>query len=137
VRRGDTLVTIADRFGVSLSQLRSWNGIPSGVRVAAGRRLRVAEPATAGTSIRHRRRTSGGDANSGTRTAPGKRSEICPATHPGAPTAKAGGAASPHKPAGRAPEKSRSHAAGAGSGAGKTTAHKPTHKPGGPAKASQ
>ena len=30
VRRGDTLVTIADRFGVSLSQLRSWNAIPVG-----------------------------------------------------------------------------------------------------------
>ena len=28
VRRGDTLVTIADRFGVSLSQLRRWNAIP-------------------------------------------------------------------------------------------------------------
>ena len=42
---GDTLVTIADRFGVSLSQLRSWNGIPSGIRVDPGRRLHVAEPA--------------------------------------------------------------------------------------------
>ena len=28
VRRGDTLVTIADRFGVSLSQLRRWNSDP-------------------------------------------------------------------------------------------------------------
>ncbi len=45
VRRGDTLVTIADRFGVSLSQLRRWNGIPSGIRVEPGRRLHVAEPA--------------------------------------------------------------------------------------------
>jgi peptidoglycan lytic transglycosylase D len=45
VRRGDTLVTIADRFGVSLTQLRRWNGIPSGIHVATGRRLHVAEPA--------------------------------------------------------------------------------------------
>ena len=45
VRRGDTLVTIADRFGVSLSQLRRWNGMPSGTRVDPGRRLHVAEPA--------------------------------------------------------------------------------------------
>ena len=45
VRRGDTLVTIADRFGVSLSELRRWNGIASGTRVDAGRRLHVAEPA--------------------------------------------------------------------------------------------
>ena len=42
-RRGDTLVTIADRFGVSLEQLRRWNQI-NGTRVAPGRRLHVAEP---------------------------------------------------------------------------------------------
>lgn len=57
VRRGDTLVTIADRFGVSLSQLRNWNSIPSGIRVEAGRRLRVAEPAR--VSSTHRRKSSG------------------------------------------------------------------------------
>ncbi len=43
-RKGDTLVSIADRFGVSLSQLRRWNSL-SGTRVAPGRRLHVAEPA--------------------------------------------------------------------------------------------
>jgi peptidoglycan lytic transglycosylase D len=43
-RRGDTLVSIADRFGVSLSQLRRWNNL-TGFKVAPGRRLRVAEPA--------------------------------------------------------------------------------------------
>lgn len=43
-RRGDTLVSIADRFGVSLDQLRRWNKIPSGIRVEAGKRLHVAEP---------------------------------------------------------------------------------------------
>jgi membrane-bound lytic murein transglycosylase D len=43
-RKGDTLVSIADRFGVSLSQLRSWNHL-SGTKVAPGRRLHVAEPA--------------------------------------------------------------------------------------------
>jgi membrane-bound lytic murein transglycosylase D len=58
VRRGDTLVTIADRFGVSLSQLRRWNAIPSGIRVVPGRRLHVAEPAPVSTSSRHRHRTS-------------------------------------------------------------------------------
>ncbi|WP_263355531.1 transglycosylase SLT domain-containing protein [Acidicapsa ligni] len=42
-RRGDTLVTIADRFGVSLEDLRRWNhGI--GASVAAGQRIRVTEP---------------------------------------------------------------------------------------------
>ena len=46
VRKGDTLVTIADRFGVSLNQLRRWNKIP-GIKVQPGQRLRVAEPASA------------------------------------------------------------------------------------------
>jgi membrane-bound lytic murein transglycosylase D len=59
VRRGDTLVTIADRFGVSLNQLRRWNRI-SGIRVAPGRRLRVAEPVVLQrTSSGHRRKASG------------------------------------------------------------------------------
>ncbi len=44
VRRGDTLVTIADRFGVSLAELRRWNNL-TGIRVEAGRHLHVAEPA--------------------------------------------------------------------------------------------
>jgi membrane-bound lytic murein transglycosylase D len=43
-RKGDTLVSIADRFGVSLTQLRRWNSL-TGTKVAPGRRLRVAEPA--------------------------------------------------------------------------------------------
>jgi len=54
VRRGDTLVSISDRFGLSLDQLRRWNHLPAGeVRVAPGSRLHVAEPATA-----HQRRHS-------------------------------------------------------------------------------
>jgi membrane-bound lytic murein transglycosylase D len=56
VRRGDTLVTIADRFGVSLNQLRRWNRV-TGIRVAPGRRLYVAEPARAQSATR---RTRGG-----------------------------------------------------------------------------
>ena len=46
VRRGDSLVSIADRFGVSLDQLRRWNKLPAGIRIAPGRRLHVAEPAS-------------------------------------------------------------------------------------------
>ena len=57
-RRGDTLVTIADRFGVSLSQLRRWNNIPSGIRVDAGRRIRVAEPAPVKTAASRHRKSS-------------------------------------------------------------------------------
>jgi len=55
VRKGDTLVTIADRFGVSLTELRNWNHI-NGVKVDPGHRLHVAEPAgTSHASRRHRR----------------------------------------------------------------------------------
>ena len=46
VRKGETLVTISDRFGVSLSQLRRWNRI-AGIKVEPGRRLHVADPSTA------------------------------------------------------------------------------------------
>ena len=42
-RKGDTLVTIADRYGVSLNQLRRWNEI-TGTLVRPGRRLYVADP---------------------------------------------------------------------------------------------
>ena len=44
VRRGDTLVTIADRFGVTLNDLRHWNHV-RGSSIGVGRRLRVAAPA--------------------------------------------------------------------------------------------
>ncbi|MGB9232117.1 MAG: transglycosylase SLT domain-containing protein [Terracidiphilus sp.] len=71
-RRGDTLVTIADRFGVSLTELRRWNGISSGIRVEPGRRLHVAEPTpvTHVTSSRRRRRSaSAGPADAATHSA--------------------------------------------------------------------
>jgi membrane-bound lytic murein transglycosylase D len=43
MRRSDTLVTVADRFGVTVEQLRAWNHLSSN-RVAAGRSLYVVEP---------------------------------------------------------------------------------------------
>ncbi|MBS1802177.1 MAG: transglycosylase SLT domain-containing protein [Acidobacteria bacterium] len=58
-RRGDTLVSVADRFGISLSQLRRWNMLPaSGIRVDAGRRLHVAEPTIVRASSTRTRRGS-------------------------------------------------------------------------------
>jgi membrane-bound lytic murein transglycosylase D len=54
-RKGDTLVTIADRFGVSLDQLRRWNKI-SGFKVEPGRRLHVGEAANIPRSTRAHRR---------------------------------------------------------------------------------
>jgi membrane-bound lytic murein transglycosylase D len=54
-RRGDTLVSVADRFGISLTQLRRWNKLPaSGIKIEAGRRLHVAEPAVVRTSTSSR-----------------------------------------------------------------------------------
>jgi membrane-bound lytic murein transglycosylase D len=58
-RKGDTLVTIADRFGVSLTQLRRWNKV-AGIKVEPGRKLRVAEPATAPRAARTRHRGEAG-----------------------------------------------------------------------------
>ena len=97
-RRGDTLVTIADRFGVSLTELRRWNGISSGIRVEPGRRLHVAEPApvTHVTSSRRRRRSaSAGPAEADThsaKSAPATGHTRSGAEHPAA-------AATAHKPA--------------------------------------
>lgn len=67
VRKGDSLVTIADRFGVSLNQLRRWNKI-TGIKVAPGRRIHIAEPVTAGRSStgRHRRSSTASTKSSAT-----------------------------------------------------------------------
>ncbi|MGA8531729.1 MAG: LysM peptidoglycan-binding domain-containing protein [Acidobacteriaceae bacterium] len=51
-RRGDTLVTIADRFDVTVQELRRWNHLRSSV-IVPGRALYVAEPAH--VAYRHRR----------------------------------------------------------------------------------
>ncbi len=42
VRPGDTLWALARRYGVSLSDLRRWNGLPPGAVLRPGDRLRVA-----------------------------------------------------------------------------------------------
>ena len=55
VRKGDTLVTIADRFGVSLNQLRRWNKM-TGIKLEPGRRINVAEPVVARRTLSARRR---------------------------------------------------------------------------------
>jgi membrane-bound lytic murein transglycosylase D len=49
VRRGDTLITIADRFGVTVEELRRWNHLRSS-EVKVGSRLHVTEPAHIPTS---------------------------------------------------------------------------------------
>jgi membrane-bound lytic murein transglycosylase D len=56
-RRGDTLVTIADRFGVSLDDLRHWNHV-AGTAVVAGQHIRVEEPLRMAPRSRNRRNSS-------------------------------------------------------------------------------
>ncbi|WP_254063669.1 transglycosylase SLT domain-containing protein [Granulicella sp. S190] len=60
VRRGDTLVTVADRFGVSVEELRRWNHLSSNT-VRPGASLAVAEPVklAPGTRLRGRRARTG------------------------------------------------------------------------------
>jgi membrane-bound lytic murein transglycosylase D len=43
VRRGDTLITVADRFGVTVEELRTWNHLRAGA-VPVGKSLVVAKP---------------------------------------------------------------------------------------------
>ena len=40
IRSGETLSTIASRYGVTVNQLKSWNGI-SGTRINAGQTLKI------------------------------------------------------------------------------------------------
>jgi membrane-bound lytic murein transglycosylase D len=116
-RKGDTLVTIADRFGVSLSQLRRWNNIPSGVKVDPGRRLRVAEPAPVAASTTHRHKSS--------TAKPGS----APAKSGSAPAAKSSGS-SKAKPSSAAKSKPAGGKSTVASGSAK-------HKPSSTAKATQ
>lgn len=48
---GDTLVTVADRFGVTVDQLKRWNHL-TGTAIPKGRALYVAEPARIPTGSR-------------------------------------------------------------------------------------
>ncbi len=55
-RRGDTLITVADRFNVSVDELRKWNKLTSSA-VKPGRALYVAEPIRLAPSARTRGRS--------------------------------------------------------------------------------
>src|SRR5579884_3884604 len=69
-QRGDTLVTVADRFGVTVDQLRRWNHL-RGNTVTAGRRLYVAEPAHIASSSRHKKASSRSERTASQRTGKG------------------------------------------------------------------
>ena len=53
-RRGDTLVMVADRFNISVEDLRRWNHLRANT-LRAGQSLSVVEPVALGPSIRTRR----------------------------------------------------------------------------------
>jgi membrane-bound lytic murein transglycosylase D len=102
-RRADTLVTVADRFGVTVEQLRSWNHLTDN-RITAGRSLYVAEPVrlAPGMHATRGRKSGGGKRSSahstaGRPVATGKTS----ATHTAAHTTKH--APTPAKPASKKP----------------------------------
>ncbi len=111
-RRGDTLVTIADRFGVSLSQLRLWNHM-AGTRVDPGRRLHVAEPAVAASTSRRHHAASSSAAPSQAKSSAKSKSP------PASATAKSA------LPAARKP-KAKKHTTASGTKHNATAAAKPT-----------
>jgi len=93
VRKGDTLVTVADRFGVSVAQLRSWNRLTSTRTVAPGKVLYVSQPVRLAPAGRVRRGRSSSSAKrsstKGKSMATAKKTASKPAAKPGAkPAAK-------------------------------------------------
>ncbi len=62
-RRGDTLVTVADRFNVTAENLRSWNRMKSSV-LTPGKKIYVAEPVRLAPASRGRRRAASSKASS-------------------------------------------------------------------------
>jgi membrane-bound lytic murein transglycosylase D len=133
-RRGDTLVTIADRFGVSLDQLRRWNKI-TGVKVDAGHRLHVAEPSSVArnsTTHRHGSAATSHEANGEDRTV-ATRGENHPSGKSGAAAKRSAQGAAAHaaaKKSGASRSKTgvrtgaANHPATTGSSKTKTTAKK-------------
>ncbi len=121
VRRGDTLVTIADRFGVSLTELRRWNRIP-GIKVQPGQRLRVSAPNVAHPAAHraaaHSQSSIGTQGHTHSQAAPAKGS----ATKPAAPSAQKRSSSPVAK---RTPTR---HSSASGSTRqGRTTSAKSTH----------
>jgi membrane-bound lytic murein transglycosylase D len=77
VRRGDTLITVADRFGVSVEELRRWNHLSSN-GLKPGRSLAIAEPVKLAPSMRVRSRSPRSKSKSHTAAAA---SVNAPSTH--------------------------------------------------------
>ncbi len=80
LHRADTLVTVADRFGVTVEQLRAWNHLTSS-RVEPGRSLYVAEPIRLAPATRASRGRRGHKASRPT-AGGGKRASRGDSVHP-------------------------------------------------------
>jgi membrane-bound lytic murein transglycosylase D len=65
VRAGDTIVTVADRFNISVEELRNWNGLRTSA-LKPGRSLYVAEPLRLAPSGRSRSRGHAAGHSTGT-----------------------------------------------------------------------
>jgi membrane-bound lytic murein transglycosylase D len=103
LRAGDTLVTVADRFNVTIEELRKWNALGTS-SMKPGRVLYVAEPVRLAPSVRARGRVASGHAKATkssahasvkSSTQPATRS----ATHAAAKTSTAKTAPAKHKAA--------------------------------------
>ena len=95
-RRSDTLVRVADRFGVTVEQLRAWNHL-SANRVTVGRSLYVVEPVrlAPGTHARRGRKAHGSSSHG--KAAKGHASSKTASRHKASGHAASGHAASGHK----------------------------------------
>jgi len=98
VRRGDTLVTVSDRFGVSVEELRRWNHLSSST-VRPGASLAVAEPVklAPGTHVRGR----GARRRSGARTVSTSVHQASTHGSSGRSSSKTSGASTTNKTAGK------------------------------------
>jgi membrane-bound lytic murein transglycosylase D len=121
-RKGDTLVTISDRFGVSLNQLRRWNKV-TGTKVQPGQRLYVADPSTIHHTAARAHRGAGAHTGANTGQSAPAKGAVNKAAPPAAPKNNSAPAPkkAPLKHPATAPAAKKSGAANAG----KSPARKP------------
>ncbi len=89
VLRGDSLITVSDRFNVSVEDLRRWNHLSSSA-IAPGRTLTVAEPMHLAPTGRARAKASRGRTVRGARAAMNRAAGRAVSTHAATKTATTG-----------------------------------------------
>ena len=108
-RRGDSLVTVADRFNVTSEQLREWNHLSTS-SLAAGRKIYVAEPVRLGPASRGRRAARGTARRGSTRgSARGSGRGSAPSSGGGRSTKASGGRAAASPTSGAKKKSGRRH----------------------------